>query len=333
MRVRVLHRTVKVLSVVTLLAFVFALAACGSSSSPSSSSAPVSGAGGKLEKATVKVGVLPIAQVAPVYRAIQQGYFKREGLTVQPVPVLAGVTEALVAGQFDFALSGYMVPFLARAQQGIQTTVIADSARLGPKQWTLLVKGDSSIRSAKDLEGKKVGVVQLTVGKFALYPYLREHGVDPSKVKLVEVGYPNSGQALERGNVDAVFLVEPFTTQVESSLHARVLADLGTVKALRGLPDGGWIATTKFVDQNPSTTAAFARGLKRGVEDLVRDPSVAQKVLLSYSKTPPALAQQMVFPNYAVGTDPRLLQRYADLMHTIGLMPKRVDVGSGVFHG
>jgi NitT/TauT family transport system substrate-binding protein len=91
----------------TALALLLAVSGCGAlgSSDSSSSSTP----GGPVEKPKIKVGVLPVVDMAPFYRAVDSGYFKQEGLDVEVVTAASGpkATESLIGGDLDIAVTSY----------------------------------------------------------------------------------------------------------------------------------------------------------------------------------------------------------------------------------
>ena len=65
------------------------------------------GGGGQGEMTSVRVGVIPITPVAPVYLGVEQGCFEREGLRVEPVPARGGaaIVPAVQSGDQQFGFS------------------------------------------------------------------------------------------------------------------------------------------------------------------------------------------------------------------------------------
>src|SRR5918998_6308959 len=66
----------------------------------------------------VKVGVLPISNVAPLYLGMEKGFFKEEGLEVEPAIGQSGneLVTGMVSGSTDFAFLGYVPLMSARSQ-------------------------------------------------------------------------------------------------------------------------------------------------------------------------------------------------------------------------
>jgi NitT/TauT family transport system substrate-binding protein len=94
------------------------LTACGALGGGTSTSSASTSTNSKVEKSTIRVGVLPVVDAAPLYLAIDKGYFAQEGLTVQPVVVASGpaAVSGMIGGQFDIAYSTYPGILAAQAK-------------------------------------------------------------------------------------------------------------------------------------------------------------------------------------------------------------------------
>src|SRR4051794_33270717 len=131
-------------------------AACGSGSSGGSSD---SGSG----PTKIKVGVIPIVDVAPIYLGIKQGFFTAENLDVSVETAQGGaaIVPGVVSGQYQFGFSNTTSLLLA-SSKGLPLKVIsAGNASTGDKTKDfggVIVKADSPIKTAADLAGKKIAV-------------------------------------------------------------------------------------------------------------------------------------------------------------------------------
>src|SRR4051794_40339826 len=181
------------------------VAACGGSS----------GGGGKGKPATLKVGVIPIADVAPLYLGIQKGFFKQEKLTIKPRPAEGGaaIVAATVAGDDQIGFSNTTSLLIANSKNVPVKLIaqgVAGAAKVSGAWDAVLVKKGSTL-TPKDLEGKTVAVNTLqNVGPLTINTALKKRGVDYKKVKYAEIPFPEANQALESGRVDAAWVVEPF---------------------------------------------------------------------------------------------------------------------------
>ena len=77
----------------------------------------------------IKVGVIPVADFAPVYVALDEGYFADEGLNVQTQVVqnAAAIAPSVINGQLQFGTAA-TTPFIAAAQKGLPVQAVANAA-------------------------------------------------------------------------------------------------------------------------------------------------------------------------------------------------------------
>ena len=114
----------------------------------------------------LRVGVLPIADVAPLYLGISKGFFKREHLAIEPVPALSGaVTLAAVASGDNQLGYGNVVSLMLANAHGIPVEAVTNGSQtFGDSKHqagVLVVPGNGSIRTLADLQGKIIGVNQI----------------------------------------------------------------------------------------------------------------------------------------------------------------------------
>ena len=174
---------------VTLLA-----GACGSDGSTGT---PESSGG----STKVKIGVIPIVDVAPIYLGLKQGFFSAEGLDVSLETAQGGaaIVPGVVSGQYQFGFSNSTSLLLATFQglplkvvsSGVASTGAADKDFGG-----VIVKADSPIKSAADLAGKRIAVNTLkNINTTTVNQVVRAAGGDPSKIEYVELPFPDIAPA------------------------------------------------------------------------------------------------------------------------------------------
>ena len=183
----------------------------------------------------VKVGVLPISNVAPLYLGMKKGFFKEEGLEVEPSIGQSGneLVTGMVSGSTEFAFLGY-VPLMSARGQGLPVKVVANAdngAETAKDEWTLLLsKKGSPIKEPADLAGKTIAVNALKgVGEVEIKAALDKRGVDPDSIKLLEIPFPEMPAALDKGRVDVIWAPEPFLTSVLGEGGQDVEAPLTTL--------------------------------------------------------------------------------------------------------
>lgn len=179
------------------------------------------------EPAELTVGLVPIADVAPIYLGIEQGFFADEGidLHVQTVTGGAEVVAQVMSGSVEVGFSNTPT-LLSAAAEGLPIQIVAPAGGAPQAvqgdgeniEGAAMVRDDSSIRRYADLGGRTVAVNGLgNVGDLALNAALERNGVDPTTVERLEMPFPEMLGALDAGRVDAALLATPFKTMAEQS--------------------------------------------------------------------------------------------------------------------
>jgi NitT/TauT family transport system substrate-binding protein len=301
------------------------IAGCGGSTS----------AGGNgLEKKTVTVAALPLVDSAGLYIAIRHKFFEAEGLRVRVRPVAQSIQAlpALQNSQVDVISGANYVTFLQANEKGLlKLRILADAAANAPRFTEVLVMPNSPIKQPKDLEGKTVAVNILNnIQSLTLNQVLKAAGVDPSTVKYRAVPFPQMGAALQKGQIDAVHTAEPFGTEFQRKLGARMVID-GGGSPVNGLSISGYITTQRFVDKYPKTAAAFQRAIQKAQQLASTDRKQVEEVLPGYAKIDTQTASALNLPAYPTSLDPTRLQRLADLMLQNGLLKNGIDTKNLIF--
>ena len=307
-----------------LAAMLTLVSACGGGDETAAGSGAPPEAGAP-EVTELTVGVLPIADLAPFYLAISEGFFADEGLDVTAETASGGASQlaSMVAGNLDLAYTNY-VSAIQAAAQGLPIRIIRENNRSGPQG--IYAAPGSGIESPEDLAGKRIAINSLNnVQQLTAEAVLDSHGVDPDSLQFLELPPPEQPAALEKGAVDAAWLVDPFVTQVEQSG-----AGTRIVSAFEGptedFPVAGWTATAEYVQQNPNTVAAFDRALDRAFQLVDEQPEKIAETVPTYTKISPELAGQLATPGLAVHSDLSDLGTVADLMVTYGIIDEAPDM-------
>jgi NitT/TauT family transport system substrate-binding protein len=276
------------------------------------------------------VGLLPVVDVAPMYAAQKAGYFQAEGLTVkfQQMQGGAAIIPAMVGGDVQIGFSNYVSLMLAK-QNGIDLRIIAEGVRAKPEFSGVMVMPGSDIKAAADLAGKKVAVNTLNnIGTLIVNETVKVAGGDPKTIEYVELPLPDMGATLERGDIDAAWVVEPFTTNLKATLKAVPVVDPYSGPTDK-LHVAGYTVTSDFAEKNPNTVAAFVRALSKVVTDIQADQTKATSVVPEYTQIPAEVASQVTPPEYVnPQVDATQLQRVADMMLSQQMLKAAVDVKS-----
>lgn len=196
-----------------------ALTGCGSGSlsGPATSASPGSAAaGGDLKK--ISVGVLSIAPSVAVQYGVDEGIFAQHGLNVELQTGQGGAAmlPAVSTGTMNFSVGNPLSVMLA-VDKGLDMKIVtgfSNSKAEGADINGVVAAKASGISSFGNLEGKTVAVNTLkTQGDLTIMESAAKAGADPSKIKFVEMPFPDMQAQLDRGSVEAIWLPEPFLTK------------------------------------------------------------------------------------------------------------------------
>ncbi|MER6121375.1 ABC transporter substrate-binding protein [Streptomyces sp. NPDC001795] len=277
----------------------------------------------------ITVAALPLTDDAALYLAQDRGLFRKEGLDVriQPVQQSIQALPALNKGQVDVIASANYVTFLQAYDKGtLDLRILAEGARAAPHMMDVLVPKDSAIKSVSDLKGRKVAVQILNnIQSLTLDTILDARGAGRPVYR--QILFPQMGPALEKGEVDAVHVVEPFDSALQRDLGARVLLD-GASSPVQSLPLSGYVTTRRFAAGNPKAAAAFQRAVAAAAVIATRSPDAVRKLLPTYTKVTADQAVSIHLPAYPATTDAGQLRRVIRLMREQGLLTKDIDPGA-----
>jgi NitT/TauT family transport system substrate-binding protein len=140
------------------------------------------------------------------------------------------------------------------------------------------------------------------------------------------------GAALDSGSVDVIWTPEPGVTGSKANLDAATVAE-SYVGDMANFPVAGYFVTSEFAEQNPNTVAAFTRAIEAAAQLAKDDPQVVIDTVKTYTTLPPALIEQLAYPEYRGALDPANLQRVYDLLLEFGMIEEGLDVTSLVLAG
>ncbi len=244
-------------------------------------------ASAQLTKIVVAIGTSPPdLSLQTYYFAQENGFYKAEGVDVQLMAFNGDATamRAVIAGEADVAAGvGLAIPLKA-IEAGSKLKVILATS---PKMDYLLV-AQKNIASAKQLEGKSVGVSGPGAVSYQV-PLLmiKAAGGDPSKANFVAVGGSSARTlALIGKKIDGGVLNSSFASRTTKYDYLHVIGD-----AAHDLPDFIYtveVATERTIQQKRAALQAFAIGTLRGARWAMQNPeaaiAISQKILPDVAK-------------------------------------------------
>jgi NitT/TauT family transport system substrate-binding protein len=102
---------------------------------------------------------------------------------------------------------------------------------------------------------------------------------------------------------------------------------------MAGFPVAGYFVTAEFAAQNPNTVAAFTRAIEAAAQMARDDSEVVIATVQTYTTLPPALIEQLSYPDYRGTIDAATLQRVYDLLLEFEMIQEGLDVNALILGG
>ncbi|WP_328469404.1 ABC transporter substrate-binding protein [Actinoplanes sp. NBC_00393] len=313
----------RLLAGMVAVAVAGSLAACGTSSDSSGS-----GDSGGVDN--VKVGVIPIVDVAPIYLGQQKGFFKNRNieLTMEAGQGGAAIVPGVVSGQFQFGFSNFTSLMIAQTKNVPIKAVaagVASTGEQGKDFGAVVVKADSPIKTAADLVGKKVSVNTLkNIGDTVTRESVRKAGGDGANVNFVEMPFPNMQAALEKGDIDAAWVVEPQLSTIKAAGGREVASTF--VDAADDLTVAAYFASTKLIADDPDLVKRFTEAINESLAYADAHPDEVRTTLSSYTKIDAALGAKLVLPKWPTQINEPSVEKLATLGATDGIFSGNPDL-------
>jgi NitT/TauT family transport system substrate-binding protein len=237
------------------------------------------------EQVTIRFTWKLKGEYAPLFVALDKGYYKAEGLDVELAEGSGAQTvlKLLAAGNEKF---GYG-PAVAAAQaisKGLPVKVVALYQTKAPMG--VISFPDVALKTPKDLEGKKLAVsVGETFGDM-LEPFTKMNKIDINKITRVQMN--NSARTSQflskKVDIMSVYLSNELP-QLEKKTGVKFnimkVSDFGL-----NLPGASLIVGTEYAAKNAEVVKKLLRATNKGYKDAMADPVAAAKVMAKHFKVP-----------------------------------------------
>lgn len=240
------------------------------------------------EPATLKIGVMPAVDSAPIFLAAKNGYFEELGLTVD-VQVYTNAMNrqsALQSGELDGAMTD-MIALVNNVQNGfdIKVTTSTDGA------FPFLIKGE-----LKDGDAVKVGMMEVSVSNYLSDRSLEER-YDVEKIYINEI--PARMEMIGKGELDMAVIPEPMASMGELN---------GLTKQLIENPDAFspdvMVFTGVAISDKASAVQRFHDAYNKAIADIQKDDSEARALLVEVLKLKPEITDKILMPEYHLARVP-----------------------------
>lgn len=198
----------------------------------------------------------------PVRVAMAKGYFKEQGMTMEPIFVRGGpaAVAALASGDVDFGSIGGAQAIIRSKSRGLDVQIIGSIS----DKTNYILLGNKETKRLDDLKGKVMGVTGAgAFSDFAVRTFLKRSGIDPDReVTLRAIGGTTlRAAALEKGLIVAA----PFSPEDAVKLLNKGYSLISNLSDSLGIPQTVVVTRGYMLEKYPETTKKFLKALVLGI--------------------------------------------------------------------
>ena len=249
------------------------LTACSSESEDSGKTAQ-DGSGSAVQKEEEELTKVTLNEVAhsifyaPMYVAIEEGYFEEEGIELDLVCGFGAdkTMTAVISGEADIGFMGSEASIYTYNEGA--TDYVVNFAQLTQRAGNFLVAREKmddfsweDLKGHLVLGGRKGGMPEM------VFEYiLKENGIDPEEDLEINqsIDFGSTAAAFSEGQGDFTVEFEPGATTLESEGKGYVVASLGEDSGY--VPYTAFSAKRSYIDENPDIIQGFTNALQKGMD-------------------------------------------------------------------
>ncbi|NMN58913.1 taurine transport system substrate-binding protein [Xanthobacter sp. SG618] len=239
----------------------------------------------------ITIGYLNLVNAQLVTKAL--GLHEKSGVPIKWVKFGSGgdMNRAVAANQVDFGGVGNP-PFTIGATRALPYKGIFVLNMLGPVE-SLAVRSDKNIKSLKDLAGKTAAAPFGSTTHYLFIAALKEAGVNPTDVKLIDLSPSDAVAAWLRKDIDAAWIWEPNLDKIVKN-GGEIFLTSGEM-AKRGYPtwDVG-VVMNDFAAKYPEQVVAYVKAECEGIDYWLKHPKETVDIIAKELSLPPEDAERMM---------------------------------------
>jgi NitT/TauT family transport system substrate-binding protein len=264
---------------------------------------------------TIDVAGVPEDSITPALYADHSGLFRKYGVDVRIQAQRSGpaIASGVAGGAYGIGKAS-VEPIIIAHTKNIPFVMVAAGGLYDAKApiAEMLVKADSPIKTAAELNGKTIAVFGLTdIFTLADRLWIDRNGGDSSTVKLVELPVSEIAAAIESGRIDAGAINEPELAAAKGSKKLRVLGRPFDAVAQRFMYTA-WFTTTDFVNAHRAAVEGFARAMREAAAFANKNPAQTVDILSSFTRIEPNVIRSMTRVVQGTTLDVGLIQPVID---------------------
>jgi len=249
-----------------------------------------SGPSAAQDKIRIGVGVDP--SYTTWWVAQDKGFFAKHNIKAEltQFPSGAEIADGVMAGELDFGASGtatWMPRFVRSDNLRILGTQATSTDNFKMASLT-------SLKTLADVKGKKLGTVQGSTSDYLWALVAKKLNVPESELGITPVSPPELPAALDRGDIQAFFVWEPWPTkavQISGKDKVHILASSGDVGYFQSFVIVG---NKNFIQSHPDVTVRMLVAMREASDFMKKDRADAVKITAARNKMSADMAEYIM---------------------------------------
>ncbi|WP_427008730.1 ABC transporter substrate-binding protein [Pseudarthrobacter sp. H2] len=292
----------------------------------------LSGCGGGADGASaagteLTIQASPVADYAALYVGIEQGMFAAQGLNVKSSVGQSGAATVAAVMSGEIAVGGSaVVPLINASARNVPVRLVAPAGTSadGDKDYIgLVVAPDSKVAGPADLTNANVAVNGLkSFLELVTRKAIDTAGGKSEGTKFLDMPNSEMQRAVQRGQVDAAVMNEPFLSQAKSA-GLKVIG-FPNKAVSKDLLVSGYFVSEQYAKQNPQVIQKLQTAFAAAQDYANEHPDEVRKILETNSKVAKGSLQQVQLPRYVKNIDKSVLDDTITTMKQYGFIEKPV---------
>jgi NitT/TauT family transport system substrate-binding protein len=269
---------------------------------------------------TIRMAGVPFDVTALPYYGVSSGIFKKYNIDVEFNTFSANgaaIASAVSGGSMDVGVSNIPSLALAHLKKFPYTLIFGGGLYTSASPVdALLVPNGSTLRNAKDFEGKTIGVNGLNnISQYGVQAWIEKSGADNAKIKYIEVPPGEMPAALASGRIDAANTTEPYVSLDKVAAH--VVTHPFDAISPRFLICA-FFTTTDWADAHPELLKRLQAAMRETARWTNVNKAATADIIADLSKIDPKIVHTMNRTTYPETLDASILQPIIDATSKYG---------------
>ena len=257
------------------------------------------------ELVKLKVAYLPYISYSPVFIALEEGYFREQGLEIELVKFRgSGLSiPALASGSLDVSADSTGANLFAAVARGLKIKIVADKGHLDGRcnYGAIMVRKElyesGEVRKIEQLKGRKVALQPIPVWGYVYEKILNEGNLTLEDIEIVRMPGSSKAEAFQTGAIDAASAGEPLITQLETLGYAVTLAAYRQV--VPNYQIGSIVFGVNLIDKDQEIGKKFMIAYLKGIRQFNEGKTERNiEILQKQTGLDPDIIRKICFPAF-----------------------------------